>query len=782
MTSTAHAANTRHDSRADMLTEYLAACFGNGEGFAHIAFGHGGHMNSGRYTFSRWEPRHYAWPEDAGRMQSEMLSAAETVDVYMCPYLTTGPKRAKGAARARNLFHADFDGDLLDPEKVRAIGGFAVASGSHGHGHVYVTLPVSVTPDQHEVLCRALGAYLGAADAKVSDNDMLRPPGTVNHKPGAGPVVCLVHPSESFDRTAEDFARQMGVRLPRNTDTPSYPAQPAAVPSRAEQATAPAPASLPRAVRQVLGIGTHDRSADIYRIAGECLRAGLTFDEMSSVVRSRADLVDKLNEVGGDDLTRVWFKLTDQQQALRCNDGPGAADAISAAPVHQHQELPRLYRATDLAPASQAQWLAANWLPQAAVALLIGDEGIGKSLLWVLIAAHVTTGKALPELGIPAREPQRIVIVVTEDDWQTTVLPRLAVADVNLDMVDVICTELDGSGSPVFPRDLHLLEQLDFALLVVDAWLDTVPASLSVRDPQQARQALRPFKELASQTGCAVLLLCHTNRVSSDNPRDRYGATGELRKVARLTLFAQRDDEGNLVVGPEKLNTAAPVSAAMFAITPVQHFPATDDHDGTVPLLSYAGASDLTAREHIALAHATDRAPDNNGDAVAWLARVLGTGPRWAAEVYDAGEAAGHSVDRLKRAKRKLHAESTKIGDTGRWLWHYPQDQGSTPIPLSASLPPCPLDPLDERQGSTSTSKERKRVNGEIRGSQAAPLPQANPRKNRQSTAPMPLVGSPRGTVSDRTSICGACGQQPLLYPDSIARGVCAHCWKATPR
>ena len=83
----------------------------------------------------------------------------------------------------------------------------------------------------------------------------------------------------------------------------------------------------------------------------------------------------------------------------------------------------------------------------------------------------------------------------------------------------------------------------------MDAWLDTVPAGLSVRDPQQARQALHPLKEVATITDAAVLLLCHTNRVTTANARDRYGATGELRKKARMTLYAQTDEDGCLPVG-----------------------------------------------------------------------------------------------------------------------------------------------------------------------------------------------------------------------------------------
>ena len=117
-----------------------------------------------------------------------------------------------------------------------------------------------------------------------------------------------------------------------------------------------------------------------------------------------------------------------------------------------------------------------------------------------------------------------------------------------------------------------------------------MPKDIEVRDPQGARQALHPWKEAATTTDAAMLLLCHTNRGSTANARDKYGITGELRKKARMTLFAQTDEDGALVVGPEKSNIAAPPRPRVFAIEKVQHFEPTDDDDGTVPRLVY-GAS-----------------------------------------------------------------------------------------------------------------------------------------------------------------------------------------------
>lgn len=350
--------------------------------------------------------------------------------------------------------------------------------------------------------------------------------------------------------------------------------------------------------------------------------------------------------------------------------------------------MPRLWTATELRAATQPRWLAKSRLPRAAVSLLVGDEGIGKSLFWVYVAAAVTTGKPLLEFGVPARDPAHVIVVVTEDDWATTVLPRLEVAGADLSMVRVICAEDDGSGAPEFPRDLHLIAQADPApaLVVVDAWLDTVPSRLVVKDPQQARQALHPWKDLATTTDAAVLLLTHTNRVSSAAIRDKYGATGELRKKARMTLFAQRDDDGNLVIGPDKANTAASVKASRFQVRAVPHFPPIEDHDGTVPVLGYVGESDRTSQEHIAQAYASGHGSNQRDELVAWLATSLASGPRWARDLFDSASETGFSVDQVKRSKRRAGAESVKDGETGGWFWRLRGQEGG-PVEAQDATP-----------------------------------------------------------------------------------------------
>lgn len=350
-------------------------------------------------------------------------------------------------------------------------------------------------------------------------------------------------------------------------------------------------------------------------------------------------------------------------------------------------EFPKLWPAQDLQAAEQPRWLARNRVPRGAISLLIGDEGIGKSLLWVWLVAAVTTGKVLPEFGIPARDPGRVILVVTEDGWSSDALPRLLVADADVSMIDVICTEPDGSGSPIFPRDLHLIREADPApaAIIVDCWLDTVEVGMSVRDPQQARKALHPWKDVAVMTDAAVLLLGHTNRISSGSVRDRYGATGALRQKARMTLFAQEDDEGCLVVGPEKANGTAAVPAARFVIDPIQYFDPTDDHDGTVPLLRYVGDSTLTAREHAADSYDAEHGEDrqDRAEAEKWLDQYLQIeGPSAkSSEAKRAAKAAGISERTLQRARKALGVVIGYVGNppVSTWSLPAPVSGGTTP-------------------------------------------------------------------------------------------------------
>ena len=192
------AAALQADDREADFRLYLDTCCGDTPGWLHVGIGYGPFVNAtGKYVHKKFVPGVIRWPDEASETIALLLAGSEHADVWVCPYLMAHDRiehdggrktgRAKGQAVSRLTIHSDIDREPFDPakaEKLAAVGGFAIASGSPGNAHVYVPLSESVSVDQHEALCLALGEYIGGADpAKHSDNDLLRPPGTFNHKP-----------------------------------------------------------------------------------------------------------------------------------------------------------------------------------------------------------------------------------------------------------------------------------------------------------------------------------------------------------------------------------------------------------------------------------------------------------------------------------------------------------------------------------------------------------------------------------------------------------------------
>jgi len=254
----------------------------------------------------------------------------------------------------------------------------------------------------------------------------------------------------------------------------------------------------------------------------------------------------------------------------------------------------RVWDATDLHD-EPVRWLCRGWLPKSAVTVLAGDEGIGKSLFWVYLVAAVTTGRDLAVFGLPAGRPRTVLLVLTEDVWGE-VRARLTLAGADLNHVKPVYAEQRGAGTPVVPGpDEQVIgdgvRAHDAALVVVDAWLDVVPAALQVRDTQQARAALHPWTNIAALTGAAVLLVAHTNRLSTTNTRDKLGATVALRQKARMLLFAATPDDQRgsvLYLGPDKANTAGISNAVRFDVDVRQVRDERDDDPGTCAMLTDA--------------------------------------------------------------------------------------------------------------------------------------------------------------------------------------------------
>jgi hypothetical protein len=188
--ATNQAANDQLTARtADLRVFIEACCPAPSAGKLFLPIGRGPH----RTAAGKYEHRPFLgnvalnYPLDIDGKLDKLITESDTADVYMCPNLMY-KDRTPGSCIGCMVAHADWDGDPDDTDavldKVRDINGFALASGTPGHIHAYVPLAKPVHSAEATRLCKAFQAYLpaGSDPGKHTVNDLLRPPGTYNHK------------------------------------------------------------------------------------------------------------------------------------------------------------------------------------------------------------------------------------------------------------------------------------------------------------------------------------------------------------------------------------------------------------------------------------------------------------------------------------------------------------------------------------------------------------------------------------------------------------------------
>jgi hypothetical protein len=484
---------------------FLDAVFGEVEGFAHFAIGRSPYADATRrYKFDSFQQLNFVWPsqaDEAIRYLDGVLGQPGAKDIYLCPNLLKGEKRSKDTAVAHRLLHADADNGA-QPEKLAALGAFAVASGRAGHDHVYVQLDRDVHLAEYRSLQVGMRAYFNG-DNKIADNDLLRPVGSVNHKATVFDgleqpylVDWVVKPSDRR-MAPEAAAAVLGVTLP-SAGVPAPDSEPKS--TSLAQLRAVGSDFEPFDVRQFPGVReaiskrTNDRSADTQRIVAVCLRAGLSLPQIRWGVFLRPDLRERLDERNDDDVLRLYFKLTDaDQQAeftarLAPRDDNATFNEAVDAELHKlrvRDTAKRQFLAEKLnaAPAFDAALLVDilsrppeppfridQLLPSDAAMLVVAQRKTGKTTLMLNLARSLLTGeKFLGQFGV---RPLAGRVAILNFEVSSAQLGRWAV-QAGLPRDRLFLVNLRGSRNPLAHIDdrgqlAALLKSHDIESLIVD--------------------------------------------------------------------------------------------------------------------------------------------------------------------------------------------------------------------------------------------------------------------------------------------------------------------------
>ncbi len=340
---------------------------------------------------------------------------------------------------------------------------------------------------------------------------------------------------------------------------------------------------------------------------------------------------------------------------------------------------PVVLRLADVA-SEALSWLWPGRVPLGKVALLVGDPGLGKSLLALDIAARVSRGLPWPEAGVGNAPQGSVLLLSAEDDAADTIRPRLEALGGDPANVRVLqaarqgaCAEEDVPFS--LARDLMVLQYVlstrrDVRLIIFDpvsAYLD----GLDVRSNAALRPVLARLQALAAASGAAVLAINHFTKRANASLLYRSSGSVGFAAAARAVWATLPDPQapGRLLLLPLKTNLASGATGLAYRIVPCPAAPAQ-------PILAWEPEPVAMAAAE-AVGCPTAAVSASRVQAALWLLKLLAGGPVPSQEAERRATEAGFSRRTLARARRDVGVVFDHPNPHEPWTWRLPGEQAS---------------------------------------------------------------------------------------------------------
>lgn len=360
-------------------------------------------------------------------------------------------------------------------------------------------------------------------------------------------------------------------------------------------------------------------------------------------------------------------------------------------------------------PRRKRGWVWQNWIPRGTLSLMLGEQGVGKSLLAIELAAMVTRGWTAPP-SPELREGKTSIAAVAEAGGQVVGKPgtviifgggddsslldeRLEASGADFAHIRVLerirhddddLPGLDGSPPPngkkpktqtraerdralrldVRSLQQHILtlkaEGHDVPLVIID------PIEALLRDAIDKPRFAELLSELASKTGAAVVV-CGLTEISS---RFHFKIKGmeTLIQIARTVLTVVEDLEDKLMrlVLPTKLILSATQPGRRFQIRHTSRLDWKEElfhlkPDEYLQQAKEHGKDPLKGETNSELRRVTN-----------WLEERLKDGPALSVDVCMDAQINEMTSATLRRAFKRLGCRTNKQPVTGKWVWRLP--------------------------------------------------------------------------------------------------------------
>ena len=292
-------------------------------------------------------------------------------------------------------------------------------------------------------------------------------------------------------------------------------------------------------------------------------------------------------------------------------------------------------KASEIEP-KEVKWLWYPYIPYGKVTLLQGDPGDGKSKLMLSIAALLSKGEPLPFTETEENEPMTIIYQTTEDDADDTVVPRFNSAGGNGENL-IFIKEDEKSLSFGDNRIAEAIEKYHAKLLILDPMSSYIGENCSMNNANETRAEFNHLIAVAKNTGCAIVIIAHMNKMRDINPLYRTNGSidiaGAARSILAITRTPNKEAPAERYMVQVKSNLAPTGSAILFEVA----------------------EKEIKAKE--------------------FLLEMLKDGEMLSSDCEERLEAAGFKKSTIKKAKKKAGVISRKQG----FLWYWSLPMGDIP-------------------------------------------------------------------------------------------------------
>jgi AAA domain/RepB DNA-primase from phage plasmid len=368
--------------------DFLDFLFGDSTGYIYVPYRV---VNKGAFT-----QQFYQWPEQKGEAADWILGNTTTHEVYVAPAMFTIADSRKEFFKSTRTVWCEFDGPVPVQLKELPQPSVRIASGGPGHEHWYWTLAQATNGELRsatdiESVNRAITYTFGADSSGWDCNQVLRAPGTLNHK--RSQTVRLVMQNDSTVELSQ--FQSIVADLPKALEFDAT-----VIPDVADvilkYAWPPAAVAL---YRQKVGESKNEgRSGALFALACYCAEMHMADNEIYAVIRNADDRWDKFK--GRTDRHQRLLSLI---QNVRVKH-PDIEVAEDVYPVFGFRSL--------LETTITLEWVIEGLLEANGYLLLVGPSGVGKTQWSIRWAINLALGRNY--MGYQTKKPQRILFISCE--------------------------------------------------------------------------------------------------------------------------------------------------------------------------------------------------------------------------------------------------------------------------------------------------------------------------------------------------------------------------------